>query len=189
MPVKVHYDRLASEPEHTHDQIRVPTNDQARSGRKNLASSTRVTGHFTTSAKSIRCSRNMSHVTKIAPPYIYIYIYIYLLNIIYIFCQHIFVNPFELLYRSYDIQQKLFDKPSIIFLKYFLPNLGPSLGEDIYIYISQSDIYIIYIYIYIYIYSIYIIMQNTIFKSNCLDSVGWNKTWIHNFLISFVFLV
>ena len=46
---------------------------------------------------------------------------------------HFFDNPFELPYWSYDIRQELVDKPSIIsyFPFYFLPNFGPSSGEDI----------------------------------------------------------
>ena len=46
---------------------------------------------------------------------------------------YFFVNLFELPYWSYDIQQELVDKPFIIsyFPKYFLPNFGPSSGEDV----------------------------------------------------------
>ena len=49
-------------------------------------------------------------------------------NIIDISCLHIFlVNPFELSYWSYDIQQELVDKPSII--SYFLSTFCPTLDH------------------------------------------------------------
>ena len=47
------------------------------------------------------------------------------LNIIDIFCLHIFVNTFKLLYWSYDIRRELVDKPSII--SYFSIASSPTL--------------------------------------------------------------
>ena len=59
-------------------------------------------------------------------PRIYIYIYIYLVEHYRHFCLHIFlINPFELPYGSYDIQQELFDKTSMI--NYFLSTFSPTL--------------------------------------------------------------
>ena len=68
--------------------------------------------------------------------YIYIYFFFFFgsisslihfwLNIIDIFCQHIFfVNPLELPYWSYDIRRELVDKPSII--SYFPSTFCPTL--------------------------------------------------------------
>ncbi len=69
----------------------------------------------------------------------HIYVYVYFgsisslihiwLNIIGIFVYIFFVNPFELLYWSYDIRRELVDKPSII--SYFPSTYGPSSGEDV----------------------------------------------------------
>ena len=65
--------------------------------------------------------------------YIYIYIYIYIDTYLvvhyrlYTFFLHIFVNPFELPYWSYDIRQESVDKPSII--RYFPRTFCPTLGH------------------------------------------------------------
>ena len=98
--------------------------------------------------------------------YIYIYIYIYIgsisslihiwLNIIYIFCLHIFVNPFKLPYRSYDIRRKLVDKLSMI--SYFQSTYCPTLGHHQWRMYYKNDVtfvctlHFVYIYICRYIY-------------------------------------
>ena len=71
--------------------------------------------------------------------YIYIYIYIYLTeHNRHFLSTYFFVNPFELLYLSYDIRRELVDKPSIIsyFPSTFCPTLGHHQGRMYY----KSDV-------------------------------------------------